>query len=80
MLVEDAAGTVEGLHVPGLTAQDVDRLDFYEGGFDFLTRRMEVVTDSGPRAALVYFTSPDAWVAKEPPSKISSSWPPTRLQ
>lgn len=66
MLIEDAAGMVEGLHVPGLTAQDVDRLDFYEGGFDFLTRRMEVVTDFGPREALVYFTAPDAWVPGRP--------------
>lgn len=66
MLVEDADGVVEVVHVPGLSAADVDRLDFYEGGFDFLTRRVTVETAQGPRAALVYFTAPDSWTPGEP--------------
>lgn len=61
MLVEDADGMALGLLVRDLTREDEDRLDFYEGGFDFLTRRLAVETEAGPAEAQVYFTAPGSW-------------------
>lgn len=66
MLVEDAAGMTEGVLVRGLTKADEDRLDFYEGGFDYLTRRITVSFQGGTLPAKVYFTAPDALVPGAP--------------
>ena len=61
LIVEGGAGA-EGLWVPGLTEADVARLDFYESGFDFVTRDVVVETASGPQGARVYFPDPaDRW-------------------
>ena len=44
-----------GLLLSGLTADDRARLDFYEGGFDYDLRILQVDTDTGPYMAQVYF-------------------------
>lgn len=44
-----------GLLVTGLSGQDLARLDFYEGGFDYDLRRMQVDTVQGIQMADVYF-------------------------
>lgn len=61
MLIEDADGWTDGLLVRGLSAREQDRLDYYEGGFDFLPRRILVATGKGPVPALVYFPSATGW-------------------
>jgi nudix-type nucleoside diphosphatase (YffH/AdpP family) len=61
MLIEDPDGWTEGLLVRGLTATEQDRLDYYEGGFDFLTRRVRVETGQGPVPALVYVPAATGW-------------------
>ncbi|MCK4713484.1 MAG: NUDIX domain-containing protein [Marinosulfonomonas sp.] len=48
-------GDASGLLVTGLSAQDVTRLDFYEGGFDYDLRQMQVETAHGAQVADVYF-------------------------
>lgn len=52
----------EGLLVEGLSAGDVARLDFYEGGFAYQTREVMVTSADGRRvAAQVYFPEADDW-------------------
>lgn len=41
--------------------EDLDRLDFYEGGFGYTTEHLTVETQDGPRQALVYFPPQGAW-------------------
>ncbi|MGB8622383.1 MAG: gamma-glutamylcyclotransferase, partial [Paracoccaceae bacterium] len=66
--------SAEGLLVSGLTPEGVARLDFYEGGFGYTLREVEVETGQGDEMARVYFpdTPPEAgapwsladWVAR----------------
>ncbi|WP_457646491.1 NUDIX domain-containing protein [Profundibacter sp.] len=44
-----------GIMLTGLTAADRARLDFYEGGFDYDLRRLQVETETGPDTAQVFF-------------------------
>ncbi len=60
LIVEGGAGA-EGLCVADLAEADVARLDFYEAGFDFVTREIGVETAEGPRTARVYFPEPGRW-------------------
>lgn len=60
LIVEGGAGA-RGVLVRGLGAGDVARLDFYEAGFDFATRDVEVTTATGPAVARVYFPAPGRW-------------------
>lgn len=60
LIVEGGAGA-DGVLVRGLGAEDVARLDFYEAGFDFATREVEVTTAAGPCRAKVYFPAPGRW-------------------
>lgn len=56
--------TAPGLLVQGLTPADRARLDFYEGGFAYRTRRLPVqVAGRGDVAAQVYFPDPGHWQA-----------------
>ncbi|MGL4282031.1 MAG: NUDIX domain-containing protein [Albidovulum sp.] len=48
-----------GVVVRGLTAEDVARLDFYEGGFGYETR--EVTVEGGELPVSVYFPQPGLW-------------------
>lgn len=50
-----AQGVAEGMLVTRLTDEALARVDFYEGGFDYATREVEVTTVEGPRRAQVYF-------------------------
>ncbi|MEH6646286.1 NUDIX domain-containing protein [Sulfitobacter sp.] len=58
MLVPEAGGRAEGLLASGLTASDVARLNFYEGGFAY--DLVDVVLENG-EAAEVYLCAPDQW-------------------
>ena len=60
-LITKGGEGAEGLVLRGLSAADLDRLDFYEGGFGYGTREAEVDTASGPLRAAVYFPDPGLW-------------------
>lgn len=56
--------TADGLLVQGLTEEDVARLQFYEGGFDFgLTAIIVQSPIADPVHAQMFFCDPDAWQA-----------------
>lgn len=66
--IRPAAGAMaEGLLVSDLRDEGIDRLNFYEGGFDYDLRCLQVETDAGQASAEVFFsrdtTQPlgDAW-------------------
>lgn len=61
LIVPQAGGLARGLLAEGLTAEDVARLDFYEGGFAFQTQDLVVETDAGARVARVYLPDPGVW-------------------
>lgn len=59
-------GVAQGVLVEGLSVDDIARLNFYEGGFDY---SLEAVTVSTPRGTVdteVYFPEPGRWQAGEP--------------
>lgn len=61
VMVPRAGETVEGLYVPDLSEQDVARLNFYEGGFDYTLEPRDVMTDQGTQHASVYFPPEGRW-------------------
>ncbi|MBZ8119770.1 NUDIX domain-containing protein [Roseovarius sp. LXJ103] len=64
--IEGAPGvSAEGLLLSGLTATDITRLDFFEGGFGYDLRAVEVLA-GGMRPAEVYFPRPGLWTAGAP--------------
>lgn len=62
-LIATKGGRAQGLLASGLTPQDIARLDFYEGGFDY--DLIDVVLDDGTPAQ-VYVCAPDVWTPAEP--------------
>ena len=63
MIAEGGTG-IEGLLVLDLCDEDIARLDFYEGGFGYHTRGLQVWTDDGERhAGQVYFPDAGRWRA-----------------
>lgn len=54
--IEPRKGAIAvGLLLSELTADDRARLDFYEGGFEYDLRTLQVETETGPDTAQVYF-------------------------
>ncbi|WP_372841109.1 NUDIX domain-containing protein [Phaeovulum sp.] len=51
----------QGVLVRGLSAQDAERLDYYEAGFAFAIREVEVQTEGGAVPARVYFADAGRW-------------------
>ncbi len=74
MLVAQKGAAAKGLYLTGLSALDVARLDFYEGGFDYDLRPLTIETATGSYDADVYFPTDvpprgdpwvlDAWTAE----------------
>ncbi|UWS01575.1 NUDIX domain-containing protein [Phaeobacter inhibens] len=66
--IEARAGhRAPGLLLRGLTQNDIDALNFYEGGFDYTLRRVTVELDAGGSApADVYFPDPGLWQTGDP--------------
>ncbi len=56
----------QGLLVDGLSAQDVARLNFYEGGFAYTLHDRVVQVDGGDQATQVYFSDPGHWTPGAP--------------
>lgn len=48
----------EGIIVRGLSEVEVERLNYYEGGFDYALTPIEITTDTGMETARVYFPVP----------------------
>lgn len=66
MIAEAASGQAQGLILRSLSATDVARLDFYEGGFDYALQDVAVASCGGSHAAQVYFPAPGRWQAGAP--------------
>lgn len=66
LLVQEAGAQADGLLLTGLNAQDMARLDFYEGGFGYHLAQVEVQTPRGIAAAQVWFPEDGLWQAAEP--------------
>ena len=62
-LIEPGGEAADGLVVSGLTDEDLSRLDFYELGFGYGTKVMQVETPEGPVGARVYWPDPGLWTA-----------------
>lgn len=60
MIVEGGTGA-EGLLVSNLTDTDIERLNFYEGGFDYELRPVNIHTGDRQIATEVYFPEPGLW-------------------
>jgi len=63
MLLAQQGAQASGVLVRGLTEEDIARLNFYEGGFNY--DLIDVILDNGA-AAQVYFCAPDAWTKTVP--------------
>ncbi len=61
ILIEATGQSAKGLLAEGLTPDDVARLDFYEGGYDYMLKPVEVRTREDTRPARVYVTGQDRW-------------------
>lgn len=61
MILAREGAQAEGLLLRGAREEDVARLDFYEGGFDYVTREMRVETSEGGARARVYFPQTMRW-------------------
>lgn len=60
LIVAAPGARAEGVVLRGLTAEDLARLDFYEGGFGYRTRDL-LVDASEPVRARVFFPDPGRW-------------------
>jgi len=61
MLTPDASARAPGVLAHNLSAEDVARLDFYEGAFAYDLRDLTVETSGGPAPAQVYFPHDAPW-------------------
>lgn len=55
MIVPEAGAVAEGLLARDLTAAEVARLDYYEGGFAYEARAVQLTADDARQEARVYF-------------------------
>ncbi|WP_171121220.1 MULTISPECIES: NUDIX domain-containing protein [unclassified Ruegeria] len=62
MIVKEKSGQADGLLVQGLGPEDLRRLVFYEGGFDYdLSPQTIHLEDGSQTQASVFFPEPDLW-------------------
>lgn len=62
MIVRQSGAVADGMLVQNLSAEDIDRLAFYEGGFDYDLQCKDVVLDDGSVvSAQVFFPTDGAW-------------------
>ncbi|CUJ93212.1 ADP-ribose pyrophosphatase [Ruegeria denitrificans] len=67
MIVPEEGSHAEGLLVQGFCPEDLSRLAFYEGGFDYDLSPQGVVLADGPRVeASVFFPEPGLWTPDRP--------------
>lgn len=63
MIAEAPGAVAEGLFLPDISDAAKARMDFYEAGFDFDRRPVEVETAQGSRSATVFFPASGHWQA-----------------
>ena len=61
MITADPKAQTPGFLARNLSPTDIDRLNFYEGGFAFTTISAEVTTQGGAEPALIYLPDPGHW-------------------
>ncbi|WP_372574467.1 NUDIX domain-containing protein [Ruegeria jejuensis] len=62
MILPAAGQSAPGLLVRGLSVEDLNRIEFYEGGFDYaLSVRQVICEDGSSAAAELFFPDPDLW-------------------
>jgi nudix-type nucleoside diphosphatase (YffH/AdpP family) len=66
ILVAEAGGRAKGLYVGGLSERDVERLNFYEGGYSYDLHAVNVVSAKGDHPTRVYFPTPGLWPQGKP--------------
>ncbi|WP_300067184.1 NUDIX domain-containing protein [uncultured Ruegeria sp.] len=67
MILQEARANAQGILVRGLTAEDLARLAFYEGGFDYDLEPVTVVLqDDSEASAQVFYPAPGAWIPSDP--------------
>ena len=64
VIVREQGSTAKGLLLTGLDQTDIDKLDYYESGFDYAPVPVTVETDAGPQDVSVYYCDdPDVCLA-----------------
>lgn len=67
MIVAEAGSSADGLLVRGLERQDLNRLAYYEGGFDYDLRFQTVqLADGSAVKAQVFYPEADLWTPDQP--------------
>lgn len=66
MLRPRDGAAAQGLLAEGMNSEDCDRLDFYEGGYLYATRTVEVAARGETVRAAVYFPEAGDWTAGGP--------------
>ena len=66
MMHAQPGGTAQGVLVTGLSDEDIARLDYYEGGFAYELREVELSTDAGPAKAQAWFPEDGHWTPGDP--------------
>lgn len=61
MIAEQTGGQAQGVLVRGLSQEDIARLRFYEGGFEYDLKSVQVKSDGSLYSADVFFPAPDRW-------------------
>lgn len=65
-IVARPGARARGLLVRGLSDDDLARLNYYEGGFSYDLRSLDVEAEGGSVPAQVYFPHPGLWTPAEP--------------
>lgn len=66
MIARATGAKAYGIVVRGLSVQDIERLRFYEGGFDYDLTEVSVLSNDVYSQADVFFPEPDVWSAGKP--------------
>jgi ADP-ribose pyrophosphatase len=66
LILPEAGAVAQGVVVRGMTEADQARLDYYEGGFAYLTRDLAVSVAGTGVTARVYFAESGRWVPGQP--------------
>ncbi|WP_037307214.1 NUDIX domain-containing protein [Ruegeria halocynthiae] len=67
MIVEEPGSLAPGVLVKGLSQDDLDRLAFYEGGFDYdLSPQVVDLVDGSQAKARVFYPEPGLWTPGKP--------------
>lgn len=66
LIVQRAGAVAEGVLVRDLTAVDIARLDYYEGGFAHQMQQMRIETIAGTTPARVFVAESSHWTAGAP--------------